>query len=299
MKRTIIFFILVLSFGWMGSMVWAADALPVNDGNSHGDAPYLLEDGWKPLLNGKDLDGWTFRNPERATGWGAARGVFWGNIDNPKQLTGMPEPGDRIINTVTNFKPVPSDLVTKEKFGDCELYLEFMIPANSNSGVYLHGLYEIQIWDSYQKDLGSHVTNICGAVYNYEPQGNLPLVGGVAPLNRAERAPGQWQSYQIWFQSPRFDAAGKKIANAKFLRVLHNGVLIHENIERDRSTQAAMNHAEAATNPLMLQGDHGPVAFRNIYIRPLRPLPPQPARPMRSERPGQSGQSTQPGQQPQ
>ncbi|HEY4759553.1 MAG TPA: DUF1080 domain-containing protein, partial [Thermoguttaceae bacterium] len=211
-------------------------------------------------------------------GWGTTKGVYWGGIPNSKQLIGLPESGDRIINTVTNFKPVPSDLVTEEKFGDCELYLEFMVPADSNSGVYLHGLYEIQIWDSFGKDLGTHITNICGAVYNYEPQKDMPRVGGVAPLNRAERAPGQWQSYHIWFQAPRFDDTGKKIANAKFLRVLHNGVLIHENVERDRSTQAAMKHAEAATNPLMLQGDHGPVAFRNIYIRPLRPLPEPPTR---------------------
>lgn len=273
MKFAFIHLVLVMS---LFSMAGAADLPPVNDGSSHGDPPYLLEDGWKPLLNGKDLSGWTYRTPERG-GWGTTRGVYWGNVDNPKQVIGLGGPGDRIINTVTNFKPVPADLVTEEKFGDCELYVEFMVPANSNSGVYLHGLYEIQIWDSYQKDLGAHITNICGAIYNYEPEKDLPRVGGVAPLNRVDRAPGQWQSYQIWFQAPRFDENGKKIANAKFLRVLHNGVLIHENVERDRSTQAAMKHAEAPTNPLMLQGDHGPVAFRNIYIRPLRPLPPPPS----------------------
>ena len=89
---------------------------------------------------------------------------------------------------------------------------------------------------------------------------------------RAERPAGQWQSLHVWFQAPRFDDKGKKISNAKFLRVLFNGILIHEDVERKEPTRACMNISEAATNPIMLQGDHGPVAFRNIYIRPLRPL---------------------------
>ena len=90
---------------------------------------------------------------------------------------------------------------------------------------------------------------------------------------RADRPPGQWQSFHYWFQAPRFDALGKKIANAKFIRILHNGQLIHENVERLGPTVATLNIPEAPTNPLGLQGDHGAVAFRNIYIRPLRPFP--------------------------
>jgi hypothetical protein len=88
----------------------------------------------------------------------------------------------------------------------------------------------------------------------------------------ASRPPGHWQSYQIWFRAPRFDASGKKIENAKFIRVLFNGILVQENVEVDGGTRAHMEIPEAATNPLMLQGDHGPVAYRNIYWRPLRPL---------------------------
>ena len=89
----------------------------------------------------------------------------------------------------------------------------------------------------------------------------------------AERPAGQWQSLQIWFQPPRLDAAGKKTANAKFLRTLLNGVLIQENVERVAFTQAAPQLPESATGPILLQGDHGAIAFRNIYVRPLRPLP--------------------------
>jgi hypothetical protein len=241
----------------------------INDGQPHGDPPYLLEDGWKPLLNGKTLDGWKLQSPERG-GWGTTAGVFWGGPDNPKLLKAIPKPGDRILNTVTDLKPVPSNIFTAETFGDSELYLEFMVSEGSNSGVYLHGLYEVQIYDSYGKTPATQ-TAICGAIYSYIPVNNT-YPGGVAPRVRAERPIGQWQSFHIWFQGPRFDAAGKKIANAKFLRVLHNGVLTHENVEREGPTQAAMKIPEAAANPLMLQGDHTQIAYRNIYIRPLRPI---------------------------
>jgi hypothetical protein len=241
----------------------------IHDGQHHGDPPYLLEDGWKPLLNGKTLDGWILQKPERG-GWGTAAGVFWGGPDNPKLLKGIPKLGDRILNTMTDLKPVPSNIFTAETFGDSEIYLEFMVSEGSNSGVYMHGLYEVQIYDSYGKTPASP-TAVCGAIYSYSPVNNT-YVGGVAPKVRAERPIGQWQSYHIWFQAPRFDAAGKKIANAKFLRVLHNGVLIQENVEREGPTQAAMKIPEAASNPLMLQGDHTQIAYRNIYIRPLRPI---------------------------
>lgn len=265
-----------LRFGWIPvAMTLAVVAgLPgsqavVNDGQHHGDPPFLLEEGWRPLLNGRSLDGWTLQNPERG-GWVATAGVFWGGPDDPKLLKGLPRPGDRIVNTLTDLKPVPSNIVTAETFGDAELYLEFLVAEGSNSGVYLHGLYEVQIYDSFGKTPSSP-TAVCGAIYNYIPV-NDTYVGGVGPRVRAERPIGQWQSFHIWFQAPRFDAAGRKTANARFLRVLHNGVLIHEDVEREGPTQAAMKIPEAALNPLMLQGDHTQIAYRNVYIRPLRPL---------------------------
>ena len=93
-------------------------------------------------------------------------------------------------------------------------------------------------------------------------------MGGSAPRVNASRAPGQWQSFHVWFRAPRFDPSGRKIENARFLRVLHNGVPVQENVEVEGPTRAAMDIPEAAENPLMLQGDHGPVAYRNLYIRP-------------------------------
>ncbi|MGC9330122.1 MAG: family 16 glycoside hydrolase, partial [Candidatus Hinthialibacter sp.] len=196
-------------------------------------------------------------------------GVYWGGPEHPQILKGVAAPGDRIINTVTNFKPVPSDIYTAKTFGDIELYVEFLCSEKTNSGVYLHGLYEVQIWDSYQREQ-QNIQDICGTIYDYDKTVDGRYVGAVAPRVRAERPTGQWQSFHIWFQAPRFDESGAKIANAKFLRVLHNGVLIHENVERESPTRACMNLAEAPLNPIMLQGDHGPIAFRNIYVRPLQ-----------------------------
>ncbi|MCX6634974.1 MAG: DUF1080 domain-containing protein, partial [Acidobacteria bacterium] len=95
---------------------------------------------------------------------------------------------------------------------------------------------------------------------------------GSAPAVNANRRPGEWQSFQIWFRAPRFDAAGKKTGNARFIRVLHNGVPVQTDVEVDGPTRAHMNIPEAPLNPLMLQGDHGPVAYRSIHIRPLRPI---------------------------
>ena len=93
------------------------------------------------------------------------------------------------------------------------------------------------------------------------------------PLSRnASRKPGEWQSFYILFRGSKFDGNGKKIANAKFLRVVHNGLTVQKDVEAEGPTRASMTHPEAATNPLMLQGDHGPVAYRNIYWRPLRTI---------------------------
>jgi hypothetical protein len=76
----------------------------------------------------------------------------------------------------------------------------------------------------------------------------------------------------VWFQAPRFDATGKKTTNAKFLRVVYNGLSVQKEVECEGPTRAAMEIPEAPMGPLMIQGDHGPVALRNIYIRPLRPI---------------------------
>jgi len=151
-----------------------------------------------------------------------------------------------------------------------ELYVEFMAPQGSNSGVCLMGLYEIQIYDSYGKTELRYTDN--GGIYGRPAPGGR--VDGRPPPVNVSRAPGQWQSFHIWFRAPRFDAAGSKIENARFLRVEHNGTLLHENFELKGSTRARSPWSERAAAPLLLQGDHGPVAFRNVYIRPLKTVTP-------------------------
>ena len=99
-----------------------------------------------------------------------------------------------------------SNIITERRFGDMELYLEFLIPAKSNSGVYLHGLYEVQVYDSYGVEHPKYLD--CGAIY--ERWIDNKCIGGTPPSVNASRRPGEWQSFQIWFQAPRFDRTGKK-----------------------------------------------------------------------------------------
>ncbi len=239
----------------------------LNDGEMHGDAPYLLEAGWKALLNGTDLSGWKGQGDGRNE-WMTTTGILWDRLLGPTRLRAVPgpTPGGTMVNGPTGRT---ANLYTEETFGDIELYLEFMVAKGSNSGVYLQGLYEVQVFDSWKSD--EPVTSSdCGGIYHRWI--NESGVGGSAPSRNVSRKPGEWQSFYIAFRAPRFDASGKKIANAKFLRVVHNGFTIQKDVEVDGPTRAAMNLAEATKNPLMLQGDHGPVAYKNIHWRPLREI---------------------------
>ena len=262
MRKTLLALTAIGLLGTISSFVlWGQ----INDGETHGDAPYLLESGWEPLLNGKDLGGWHGQNGKDGS-WLTVQGVLWERLLGPTRLRGIPGPNAAILNG-QNGRTV--NFVTDEKFGDVELYLEFMIAKGSNSGVYLQGLYEIQVFDSWGSD-EPMTTSDCGAVYHrwINNQG----VGGSAPSRNASRRPGRWQSYQIWFRAPRFDSNGNKTENARFIRVLHNGLSVQNDVDVEGPTRAHMDIPEAPMNPIMLQGDHGPVAYRNIYIRPLRPI---------------------------
>lgn len=223
----------------------------------YGDAPYLSEPGWRPLLNGRDLSGWHAVN-QSTHEWFTSAAVNWKRVFNPTHLTAQAAPGDRIVNGKDGKT---ANLVTDEKFGSFELYLEFMLAKGSNSGVYLHGLYEVQIFDSFGFT-GPLTVGDCGGIYELEKGG-----GGSPPARNAARAPGEWQSLRIWFQAPQFDAAGQKIANGKVWRVMLNDVPVQENFSLAGPTVSHMDTPEAARNPIMLQGDHGPVAFRHIYIK--------------------------------
>ena len=161
------------------------------------------------------------------------------------------------------------NLLTKQEFGDLEAHLEFLIPRKSNSGVKLQGLYEIQIVDSHgtKRLTGSD----CGGVY---PRAELlpryhHLDDGYAPLVDAAKPAGEWQTLDLVFKAPRFDGSGKKIANARLVKVVLNGKIVQENLELQAPTGHAWRLPEVRRGPLLLQADHGPVAFRNIRVRAL------------------------------
>jgi len=82
----------------------------------------------------------------------------------------------------------------------------------------------------------------------------------------ASKPPGEWQTFDITFRAPRFDATGKKIENARFVKVVHNGKVIHENVSVTGPTRSPAFEKEGVSGPIILQGDHGPVAFRNFWI---------------------------------
>jgi hypothetical protein len=185
--------------------------------------------------------------------------------ENAKLLVG--EPGHGVI--INGEFGDTSNLITKQKWDDVEIMLDFMIPTASNSGVKLQGLYEIQIIDSWKtkKPAGDD----CGGIYpRAEPNPPYQYIDdGFPPLVNAAKKPGEWQTLHIVFHAPRFDDNGKKIANARFVKVELNGKLIHDNVEVAHPTGHYWQEPEHPTGPLYLQADHGPVAFRNIRLRPL------------------------------
>ena len=161
-------------------------------------------------------------------------------------------------------------LVTNLEHGDLELELEVMLPRGSNSGIYLQGRYEVQLLDSWGVQ-NPKFSDIGGIYRNWETEpGKIYM--GKAPLSNPAKAPGLWQKFKISFRAPRFDAAGNKIENARFVYVDLNGARIHENVEVPLPTGGPIENNEKPTGPLMIQGDHGPVAIRNITYTALKPV---------------------------
>ena len=171
------------------------------------------------------------------------------------------EPGSDVLFNGPTGKT--SNLFSKLQHGDTEAHIEFMVPRGSNSGVYFQGRYEVQILDSWGVDNPKY--GDCGGIYQRWKDGQG--FEGQAPRVNASRPPGKWQTFDVVFRAPRFDSDGKKIANAKFVKVIHNGIVVHENVDVTGPTRGAAFSDEKPSGPLMLQGDHGPVAYRNIRLR--------------------------------
>ncbi len=158
-------------------------------------------------------------------------------------------------------------LLTNWEHGDIALELEVMLPKGSNSGIYMQGRYEVQLLDSWGVKYPKF-SDMGGIYRNFESASEKRYIGK-APLVNAAKAPGLWQTLKISFRAPRFDASGKKTANARFERVELNGAVIHDHVEVPLPTGGPVSPGEAAIGPLMIQGDHGPVAFRHIRYRLL------------------------------
>lgn len=221
---------------------------------AEGDQPA----GKAVLFNGRNLDGWKLRTEDRKDTWKVVSEVALDKAD-PKRLVGTGEGGAH--DAVLFRAPVEhgSDLITEKTFGDCALHIELMVPKGSNSGVYLMGQYEVQVFDSFGKPDDKIEHSDMGGIYSVK-----------APATNASKAPGEWQALDIVFRAPRFDAAGKKTENAKFVKVMLNGKVIQENVELQGPTGGELPGGEKAAGPLMLQGDHGVVAYRNIIVEPAK-----------------------------
>lgn len=202
-------------------------------------------------FNGQNLTGWKTKEPASRSHWVVAAAAM--DPQKPGELV-LLGPVSSANAELVNARGGGVDIYSDQKWGDCTIDLELMVPKGSNSGVYVMGEYEVQVLDSYGKpqvgpgDIGG-------------------LYGAQAPRTNASRAPGEWQRMVIEFQAPRFQN-GQKTANAKFLKVTLNGQVIHENVEMKGPTPSGVTGKEAPTGPLMFQGDHGPVAYRNIQVMP-------------------------------
>jgi hypothetical protein len=165
------------------------------------------------------------------------------------------------------FQVVPGagDLATKQKFGDVQLHVEWAAPAEvrgnsqnrGNSGIYLQGRYEVQVLDSYQNP--TYADGQAGALYGQWP-----------PLANATRKPGEWQSYDIVFEAPKFENG--KLMKPAYATVFLNGVLLHNHKELMGPTvhRALAKYTEQpAEDSLVLQDHQQPVRYRNIWIRRL------------------------------
>ncbi len=165
-----------------------------------------------------------------------------------------------------------SDIRTKQSFGDIQLHVEFATPekvdpkqkgqGRGNSGVFLMDLYEVQVLDSH--DNQTYFDGQCGALYKQSP-----------PMANVCRKPGEWQTYDITFTAPKFDAAGE-LTKPAAVTVFHNGVCVQNHYELTGDTaflhppEYAKNHP--ATAPIRLQNHGNPVKYRNIWVRELKPI---------------------------
>ena len=177
------------------------------------------------LLNGKDLGGWRLLNPDDTNGWSILDGAL---VNDPKKVAGK-------HLSYGNIR-------TDKEFEDFNLSLEVSVPAGGNSGVYLRGIYEVQVLESYGKPVDSH--NM-GAIYSR-----------ITPSEAAEKKPGEWQTLDITLVD-------------RHVTVILNGKKIIDNQPLLGCTGGAMWSDESKPGPIYLQGDHDAVKYRNMVLKPV------------------------------
>lgn len=178
------------------------------------------------LFNGKNLKGWTLTNPSAKSGWSAEKGIL---VNNPAQKEGQPH---------INY----GNLRTEKEFEDFNLKLQVNVPPNGNSGIYLRGIYEVQVFDSFGKPLDSH--NM-GAIYSR-----------ITPSVAAEKPAGEWQDVDITLCD-------------RHVTVKLNGRTIIDNEPLLGCTGGALWSDEFKPGPIYLQGDHTGVQYKNVVLTPI------------------------------
>jgi len=177
--------------------------------------------------------------------------------------------GPILINGLTKDISIPY-LMTRDIYGDCKVRLEFMIPKNSNAGIYMMGRYEVQILDSFGKEkVGSGDLGGIYARWDKTKPAKEQWSEGTKPLVNAAKAPGAWQTMDIVFRAPKFDAKGIKTTDATFESVHINGQLVQQNATTSGPTASAPLKGDVIAGPIAIQGDHGPIAIRKLEVTPL------------------------------
>lgn len=219
------------------SEIWEPQPRVITPGATPGDAPSdaII------LFDGKDLSKWTSSDG-----------------DAPKWT---------VKDGAVTVAPGGKDIKTKQEFGDMQLHIEWRSPAvtdpskvsqgRGNSGIFLQGLYEVQVLDNYENK--TYANGQAGSIYKQ----HIPLVN-------ACKKPGEWQTYDIIFTAPRFNKEGRAIIPA-YVTVIHNGALVQNHVALWGPTEyiGLPVYKEYSKGVIQLQ-DHGnPVSYRNIWVREL------------------------------
>ena len=253
MKNAILFLFVVLQFVFTGC-----------SDNSH-EAKSVVLESTETVLPFKFLDLKDMSNFKKTTKNWSIMGNASVDRAREKMLTGA-NGTDILINLPQEIEK--NDLFTNFEHGDIELELDVMMPVNSDSGLFFQGRYEVQLFDSWgtQNPTFSDI----GGIYQKWVDTDKKAQEGYAPTMNAAKTPGLWQHVKIIFHAPKFDDKGNKVQDARFGEVRINGQLVQKDISLTDPTPAAAFKDEKPLGPLMIQGDQGPVAFKNIKYKLYR-----------------------------